>query len=250
MQVELWDIGRVKPYPGNPRKISEAAIEKVAASIAEYGFRQPIVTDDEGVIVVGHTRWQGAKRLGLAKVPVHVATDLSADQIRAYRLADNRVGEESDWLESALGAELLALDEAGFDLALTGFDETELAELLGGDNAEGPGGGAGSGSLAERFLIPPFSVLNAREGWWQERKRAWISLGIKSELGRGEDLIPNGGGHTSKRRYAEPGGSAMPSASYSKDGARGDGRGRAVKITTPDLRGGKTFRMTTGAYDG
>lgn len=227
MLIELWDIGRVKPYLGNPRVISDTAVAKVAASLKEFGWRQPIVVDFDDEIVVGHTRLLAAKALGLKQVPVHQARDLSEQQIRAYRLADNRVGEETDWLESALGAELLALDEDGFDLALTGFDETELAELLGGDDAE-VAGGAGSGSLAERFLIPPFSVLNAREGWWQERKRAWISLGIKSELGRGEDLIPNGGGNTSKRRYAEPGGSAMPSASYSKDGARGDGRGRAI----------------------
>src|SRR5215207_11555640 len=71
--------------------------------------------------------------------------------------------------------------------------------------------GAQASTLGERFLLPPFSVLNAREGWWQDRKRAWLALGIQSELGRGEQLIPNGGGNSSKARYtATPGGSPMP----------------------------------------
>jgi hypothetical protein len=86
--------------------------------------------------------------------------------------------------------------------------------------------------LGDEFLIPPFSVLNAREGWWQERKRKWLALGIQSELGRGGDLIPNGGGNGSRDRYARriatPGGSLMPAADYSSR-QRGDGRGRAIE---------------------
>jgi len=88
MDVEMRDIGDVKPYEGNPRQ-NEDAVDAVAASIREFGFRQPIVVDEEGVIVVGHTRYLAAKKLGLEKVPVHVARGLSPEQIRAYRLADN-----------------------------------------------------------------------------------------------------------------------------------------------------------------
>jgi len=114
MKVELWDIERPKPYEGNPRKLTKKAVAKVAASLKEFGFRQPIVVDTDEIIVVGHTRLLGAKQLGLAQVPVHVAKDLSAAQIRAYRIADNRVGEETDWLEDALKLELDALDGLGF----------------------------------------------------------------------------------------------------------------------------------------
>lgn len=95
MKVELIEIGRVIPYARNPRK-NEAAIAKVAASIKEYGFRQPIVVDEEMVIIAGHTRLQAAQTLALKKVPVHVATGLTPAQIKAYRLADNRTHEDAD----------------------------------------------------------------------------------------------------------------------------------------------------------
>jgi ParB-like chromosome segregation protein Spo0J len=82
MLVELWPIERVKPYFRNPR-VNDSAVDAVAASLKEFGWRQPIVVDAEGVIVVGHTRWKAAKKLGVAQVPVHIATDLSPQQIHA-----------------------------------------------------------------------------------------------------------------------------------------------------------------------
>jgi len=88
MDVEMRDIGDVKPYEGNPRQNADA-VDAVAASIREFGFRQPLVVDEDGVIVVGHTRYQAAMKLGLTQVPVHVAKGLSPEQVRAYRLADN-----------------------------------------------------------------------------------------------------------------------------------------------------------------
>jgi DNA modification methylase len=136
MKVELVEISRVIPYARNPRR-NENAIAKVAASIKEFGFRQPIVVDDEMVIIAGHTRVQAAIQLGLKKVPVHVATGLTAAQIKAYRLADNRTHEESEWDDELLAIELGELDELGFNLDLTGFDAIELEELL----ADGDGSG-------------------------------------------------------------------------------------------------------------
>jgi DNA modification methylase len=129
MKVELIDIGRVIPYARNPRR-NEQAIAKVAASIKEYGFRQPIVVDEEMVIIAGHTRLQAAQHLGLSKVPVHIATGLTNTQIKAYRLADNRTAQEAEWDEELLGLELGELAEQGFDLDLTGFDGDELEKLL------------------------------------------------------------------------------------------------------------------------
>ncbi len=136
MKVELVEISRVVPYARNPRR-NENAIAKVAASIKEFGFRQPIVVDDEMVIIAGHTRLQAAMQLGLKKVPVHVATGLTVAQIKAYRLADNRTHEESEWDDELLAIELGELDELGFNLDLTGFDTIELEELL----ADGDGSG-------------------------------------------------------------------------------------------------------------
>jgi len=130
MNIESWPIGRPTPYPQNARKISDAAVDKVAASIREFGWRQPIVVDTEGVIIVGHARLLAAKRMGAETVPVHVATDLNPTQVRAYRLMDNRSHDETDWDSALLGAELLDLRALDMDMSLTGFDESELAELM------------------------------------------------------------------------------------------------------------------------
>jgi len=256
--IEWWPLDRVRPYEQNPRVIPDAAIDKVATSIKTFGWRQPIVVDDAGVILAGHTRFQSAKKLGLEHVPVHIASGLSPEAARAYRLADNRTHDEARWNPEGLGFELHELGTAGFDLALTGFDATELSLQLPEEQST-PTAGDDTGSatqprsLAERFGIPPCSVFNAREGWWQDRKRAWIALGIRSELGRGApiggapmpmDRAPKMGGtpepvggdmlararaNFAKKANATPGGSAMPAADYSKSKARGDGRGRAVK---------------------
>ena len=131
--VELWPIDRLRPYEGNPRVITPAAIAKVAASIEAFGWRQPIVVDDAGVILVGHTRRLAALQLGLTEAPVHVARGLTPAQARAYRLADNRVGEETSWDVEALERELAALRDGAepLDIEVLGFDERELARSLG-----------------------------------------------------------------------------------------------------------------------
>ena len=130
MHIEQWPINRPKPYPKNARRWNAAAVGKVASSIREYGFRQPIVVDVNDVIVIGHLRREAAKFLGLTQVPVHVARDLTPAQIRGLRLADNRTNQESSWDEDLLGPELADLGDLGFDLALTGFDVHEVEKLL------------------------------------------------------------------------------------------------------------------------
>jgi DNA modification methylase len=130
VHIELWPIDRPKPYPKNARKWNAAAVAKVASSIREFGFRQPIVVDVHNVIVIGHLRREAAKSLGLTEVPVHVACDLTPAQIRGLRLADNRTNQEASWNEDLLGPELADLSVLGFDLGLTGFDVHELDKLL------------------------------------------------------------------------------------------------------------------------
>jgi DNA modification methylase len=129
MKIQMWSVDKVLPYKRNPRK-NEDAVEKVAASIREFGFKQPIVVDKDSVIIVGHTRLLAALRLGMKEVPVLVATDLSPAQVKAYRLADNRVHEEAVWDEELLALELGDLSKLGFNLEATGFDVDEINALL------------------------------------------------------------------------------------------------------------------------
>jgi len=130
MKVELRNLSDIKPYENNPRH-NDNAVAAVATSIREFGFRQPIVVDAEGVIVVGHARYKAALQLGLEKVPVHVATDLTPEQIKAYRIADNKTAELSDWNYELLPIELSELKAYDFNLDLLGFTQVELAELFG-----------------------------------------------------------------------------------------------------------------------
>ena len=131
MDVVDLPLERLIPYARNPRK-NAAAVATVAASLKEFGWRQPIVVDEEMVILAGHTRLEAARQLGLATAPVHIARGLTPAQARAYRLMDNRASENAEWDEALLGLELGDLQGDGFDLALTGFDDAELNRLLAG----------------------------------------------------------------------------------------------------------------------
>jgi ParB/RepB/Spo0J family partition protein len=132
MIIEQLDIQDIKPYPNNPRKNAKA-IDKVADSITQYGFQQPIVVDKDLVIVVGHTRYQAAKKLLLAQVPVLIANNLDSDQANGYRIMDNKSGEWADWDERMLYDELNDLIQENNIQELsyeTGFSESELNKLF------------------------------------------------------------------------------------------------------------------------
>ena len=130
MKIEIADINSIKPYENNPRKLSEKAIEKVAMSLKEYGFRQPIVVDKDRIIVAGHTRFRASKKLGLKQVPVSIIDNLTPEQINAYRIADNRTAEESEWDNELLKMEIKDLEAKDFKLDLLGFNEDQLNDLL------------------------------------------------------------------------------------------------------------------------
>ena len=125
MTIQEVAVDAVTPYDKNPRKIPQEAIDRVAASIKEFGFKQPIVVDKDMVIIVGHTRLLAAKKLGYETVPVLVASDLSPEKARAYRLADNKTNELTDWdfdtlqeeLESFLSVEDFNMEDFGFDMS-------------------------------------------------------------------------------------------------------------------------------------
>jgi len=130
MKIENADINSIQPYINNPRKLKDSAIDKVAMSIKEYGFRQPIVVDANRIIVVGHTRYRASKKLGLKEVPITIADNLTPEQINAYRIADNRTNEEAEWDIDLLKTEMKELELADFNLDLTGFDEDQLNNFL------------------------------------------------------------------------------------------------------------------------
>ena len=120
MNVTNMKISELKEYESNPRLINDEAVDKVAASIKEFGFKVPIIVDEDNVIVAGHTRKLAAQSIGMDEVPVVIADDLTEDQIKAFRLADNKVSEFSEWDFDLLSAEL---DELDMDMDDFGFDE-------------------------------------------------------------------------------------------------------------------------------
>lgn len=122
MEVISKSIDEITPYINNPRN-NDQAVDAVANSIKEFGWQQPIVVDKNMVIIVGHTRYKAAKRLKLDKVPVVVATNLTDEQAKAYRLADNKVGELADWNDDLLSDELAGIDD--IDMSDFGFDELD-----------------------------------------------------------------------------------------------------------------------------
>ena len=125
MQIIEKKIGDIKPYEKNPRK-NDSAVDAVANSIKEFGFKVPVVIDKDNVIVCGHTRYKAAKKLGLKAVPCVVADDLTEEQIKAYRLADNKVSELAEWDIDLLGEELDGIFD--IDMSDFGFDLTEEEE--------------------------------------------------------------------------------------------------------------------------
>jgi len=137
MQIEMIAINAIREYERNPRVIGDDAIAAVAQSIQSFGFKVPVVVDTDGILIAGHTRLRAARKLGMATVPAIRATDLAPEQVRAFRLADNQVASLSKWDYELLPIELGELRDAGTDWSLLGFDQDELAKLLGGEIKEG-----------------------------------------------------------------------------------------------------------------
>lgn len=129
-RIELWPVARLQPYAKNARTHSDEQVDQIAASIREFGFTNPILVDSNDGILAGHGRLMAAKRLGLDDVPVIVLDHLTDEQRRAYILADNKLALNAGWDDALLAEELAALQDDGFDLALTGFSDEELADLL------------------------------------------------------------------------------------------------------------------------
>ena len=138
-KIEQWPTAKLLPYARNARTHSDEQVAQIAASIAEFGFTNPILAGADGVIVAGHGRLAAAHKLGLALVPVVVLEHLSPTQRRALVIADNRIAENAGWDEAMLRIELVTLQDDDFDVSLTGFDADALAELLADEDGNGDG---------------------------------------------------------------------------------------------------------------
>ena len=183
---------------GNPRRHDERDLAATEASLKAHGQVDPLVVQKGTMrLIAGHGRKEAMRRLGWKQAEI-VEVECDDTEFRALSIRLNRTGELAGWNFAVLEAELAMLADAGWgNLPDFGFDEAALDALAGGiekvENLPNGGGAeppaapnnAPRPSLNDRFLVPPFSVLDARQGYWQERKRAWLSIGIQSELGRG-----------------------------------------------------------------
>lgn len=181
--TKMVPVGDLKPNPKNPNRHSQDQIRLLAKILKENGFRAPItVSNRSGFIVRGHGRLIAAKVAGFEEVPVDFQDYETEEAELADLLADNRISELSENDENALAAIIGELQAADFDIELAGY-EIEEAE----DEAEKEKQEAYE-TLKERFIVPPISIFDSRQGYWQERKKAWKAIGIESAEGRGEDL--------------------------------------------------------------
>ena len=202
-QLIYKPVGDLIPYARNARTHSDEQVAQIAASIREFGFNAPVLIDSQGGIIAGHGRVLAARKLGMDSVPTIELPHLTDIQKRAYILADNKIALNSEWDNEMLQLELEEIAAGGMDISLAGFSDDEFEGLLDSPDLDDDLNlrNDKNGSLSERFMIPPFSVLNSREGWWQNRKRSWLALGIDSELGRGRALTfrTDGADEVSKR---------------------------------------------------
>lgn len=184
-QIEIVSMDAITPYENNPR-INDNAIDKVVESISEFGFTNPILLDENNVIIAGHTRYEASKALGLDEVPCIYLTDLSEEQIKAYRLVDNKTSEFAGWDFEALSRELAEIGD-NVDMSLFDFEEMFENVEIGGVQPlnifEKVQNNPIDSNLFDTFLFPPFSYIDTKNKRWIDRKNKWKGLGIKSELG-------------------------------------------------------------------
>ena len=162
MDVVTMPIGNIRPYARNPRK-NDTAVDAVAASLTEFGWRNPIVVDENNVIVCGHTRWKAAKKLGMVEIPVHVARGLSAEKIAALRLADNKTGELAEWDFEKLDLELADID---LDMSEFGFSDS-ACDVVFDENSAPSESGSHAPQKSISFWIYDYKFSDSRDSVYE-----------------------------------------------------------------------------------
>jgi ParB-like chromosome segregation protein Spo0J len=181
--VETRQIRDLK-FRRNARLHDRDQVSLIANSMKQFGWTNPVLIDEDNTVLAGYGRVEAAKEMQLEVAPVIVARGWSEAQKKAYMLADNQIALRAGWDMGLLKLEMDELKLMDFELDLIGFPDQELKNLFTIGSLEKP-----VGSLKEQFGLPPFSILDARSGWWQDRRRSWLALGIKSELGRGDNAL-------------------------------------------------------------
>lgn len=184
MEITYKRPDELTPYENNTKVHPPEQVDRIAESIKRFGWQQPIAVDRENVVIIGHGRLMAAKQLMLDTVPVVYADNLTEDEAQALRLADNKTNE-SPWDFGKLEEELAALSIAGIDMTAFGFDDLE--KQIDAPEAQEEK----KGSMAGKYLVPPFSILYANKPDWLARKRSWVEKGLHSEIGRGDKLAYN-----------------------------------------------------------
>jgi hypothetical protein len=160
MQIEEIAVKDIKPYERNAKKHDDRQVKNVMESIKAFGFAQPLVIDKDNVLIIGHCRLIAAKRLKMSKVPCVRMENLSDNDVARLRLLDNKLNE-SEWDFDLLSEDVPTLDFSDFDI------DWNLPELDEGDDS------TDHGSLADKFIVPPFDIFDGRQGYWLDRKRKW-----------------------------------------------------------------------------
>lgn len=184
MEIEIVSIHDLIPYSNNAKEHPKEQIEQIKKSIIDFNNNDPIAIDENNVIIEGHGRYEALKELGYEQVECIRLDHLNDDQKKAYRLVHNKLTMNSDFNFDLLEEELKTINDIDmgfFDFDMSMFDEIE-EEIKEEANKK----------LTDEFLIPPTSVFDTRQGYWQERKRAWKDIGISSEIGRDEALLGSG----------------------------------------------------------
>jgi hypothetical protein len=184
LEIEVLNIDDLIPYENNAKEHPKEQIEQIKKSIIEFNNNDPIAIDENNIIIEGHGRHEALKQLGYEQVECIRLSHLNEEQKKAYRLIHNKLTMNSDYDFNLLEQELMNIQdidmlEFDFDMSFLNEDEEEIKEEA-------------SKKLTDEFLIPPISVFDTRQGYWQDRKRAWKSLGISSDVGRDEALLGQG----------------------------------------------------------
>ena len=175
LKIEYVPIELITPYERNAKLHPQEQIEQIKRSIQEFGFNDPLAVDKNNIIIEGHGRYIACKELGIKEVPIIRLDELTNEQRKAYTLVHNKLTMNSGFDFDLLQEELDSIFDV--DMSDFGFDiDVESDEFIEHT------------SLVDEFIIPPFSVLDTRQGYWQDRKKMWKDFGIKSELGRSKNL--------------------------------------------------------------
>lgn len=165
MEIRNIDINMIKAYGKNNKIHPERQIKLIMESVKQFGFKNPVLIDKGNVIIAGHGRVEAAKKLGIKEVPCISCEDLTPAQVKAYRIADNKLAEMAEWDLDNVKFELDELKLEEFDVDVTGFNMTEITKEEKTNK-----------TLVEKFVVPPFSCLDSKKGYWVERKKIWNSL--------------------------------------------------------------------------